>query len=128
MKVLCKSDHPSEKQLNDLNDTFYGNQVLPITPGKQYLVLGMQSTLGNLWIELQGDTGNLISVPLCLFEIMDGRVSRHWIFKRWKDYDFTLWPESFYQEYYHDDLLEGVPNVVSDFRRLLNLLNAEYSN
>ncbi len=46
--------------------------------------------------------------------------------KMWEDGAITLWPPSFYKEFYHDHLSEGVPEVVHDFERIYSLLSAEY--
>jgi hypothetical protein len=69
-------------------------------------------------VDIASDSGYLYPVPLCLFEVIDGRVSQHWQVRQYEDGDLTLWPPSFYREYYHDDLIEGVPEVVDDFRRV----------
>src|SRR4029077_7096980 len=103
-----------------------------ITPGKEYIVFGL--TIGiesdsagkGLFIDHLSDSplGYLVSTPACLFEIVDGTASRHWQLRIQKDGAVTRWPPSFYREYYHDDLSSLVPEVVQDFQRVRQLIEA----
>lgn len=37
-------------------------------------------------------------------------------------------PESFYSDFYHDDLSEGIPEVVEDFTAVCKMIEAESRN
>jgi hypothetical protein len=68
------------------------------------------------------------SVPLCLFNIIENRISRYWKFQVWDNGDILFWPNSFYKPYYHDDLTEGNPEVVADFLKVKRLIDEEASS
>jgi hypothetical protein len=98
--------------------------------GTEYLVLGLTFEFNSSfngtgpYADIQEDSGHLIRVPLCLFEVTDDRPSKYWRLKIWDDTTVTLRPPSFFAEYY-DDLFEGVPEVVQDFNSMRQLMEAE---
>ena len=123
MRVKCKTIYPDDKQLEELGEGFYRNQAFYVTPGGEYTVYDIIFTTGQAgshgtgtWIEMVSDYGHLRNAPLLLFEIVDGRVSRYWERRTWPHGEVTFRPASLYREYYHDDLSEGVPEVVADFQ------------
>lgn len=128
MKVVCKSVHPSAEQIAKLSGRFYRNQSLPITIGKEYLVFAFQVWSGCPWVQVIADTGHLLSIPVVLFDISDGRVSRHWVLRVWDNCDVTEWPADFYEDFFHDDLAEGVSETVNRFHELRVILEAEFDN
>jgi hypothetical protein len=79
------------------------------------------------WVEvlMEPDIPTLIPAPLCLFEIVDPRVSRYWEIHVSDEGMVRLWPPSFYREYYHDDLSDRAPEIVKDFWRVHALIEAE---
>lgn len=132
MKVLCvhsfiDDDLVKKYGFSASGPDFYGR----ISVGTEYVVLGltydpkMSDYAGNPIVEVKDDAGCLTALPIILFEIVDPRPSLYWQIR----YDgggwLTLYPESFYQEYYHDDLSEGVPEVEADFARVCDLLEKE---
>ncbi len=131
MIVKCISQYPTDEQLKDLGPRFFKNRTFHVTVGKEYVVLGLgvavkphSCGLGPS-VEIVTDYGHLTDNPLCLFQIVDGTASRHWEVRETQAGIITLWPSSFYKEYYHDDLSEGVPEVVEDFKRVRALIEAE---
>ncbi|MFC4815679.1 hypothetical protein [Flavobacterium sp. GCM10023249] len=68
----------------------------------------------------------LISIPVELFEIIDSRVSKYWLVS-YANSTTRLWPNEFYKEYFHDDLFEEVPEVLSQFSEVKNKLESEFS-
>lgn len=92
-------------------------------------MIGLTFSFGNIgigcFLENISDYGRLTSAPECLFETVDPRVSKFWELKLLDNGDILLWPPSFYQDYYHDDLSEGVPEIVSDFKRVYQMLEKE---
>lgn len=111
-------------------DQYRFQQAFHVTVGREYLVLGLQFSNGSevhragVWLHLVSDHGHLTWAPLDLFEIVSPRGSRYWV-ARVTDYGLTLWPESLYREYYHEDLAEGVLEIEADFRRVRELLELE---
>jgi len=67
---------------------------------------------------------NLISVPSDLFEIIDSKVSKYWKFKK-EDDSISFWPEEFYDDYFHDDLLEEIPERVKQFADIKKRIDNE---
>jgi len=68
----------------------------------------------------------MTSAPLYLFEVIDDTPSKYWHIKFYKERNsLRMWPKSFYQDYYHDDLSEGFPDIVYDFKQVCELLENE---
>jgi hypothetical protein len=105
-----------------------------VTPGKEYLVLGL-TMMTESWalgagvaLDLIDDSGGWSINPLFLFEVIDPRPSRYWVAKKVGEAELALWPESFFRDYYHDHLTDGVPEVVADFKQVCALLEAEFAD
>ncbi len=95
-----------------------------VTVGKEYVVLGLsydpiaEYHAGKPFVDIKNDNGDLSTVPIYMFEVVDETVSMYWQVKFNGDL-LTLYPESFYRyEYYHEDLADGVPEIKADFERL----------
>lgn len=126
MKVKCISLAPNKQQIEQLGKYYYpGKQEFYLTVGQIYVVFGMQILGGIPWLELASDTNYLFSVPLCLFEIIDARVSQYWEVHMDRDGNLLIWPSSFYRDYYYDDLAEGIKEIVEDFNHVRSLIEAE---
>jgi hypothetical protein len=61
-----------------------------------------------------------------LFEIVDPRPSRFWVARKVNDFTLSLWPEEFYEDYFHDRLSDGEPIGVEAFRRVVDRLENEF--
>lgn len=131
MIVRCMSIYPSELDIVKLVG-FYRRQAFRVTIGMEYIVFGLTFFVNsNLFgtgvvIQFQDDDGNLAFAPLFMFEIVDGRPSKHWEARFYEDGVFQLQPSSFYRAYYHDDLSEGGSEIVEDFRHVRSLMETEY--
>ena len=112
---------------------YFKDQSFHVQAGATYTVLGLTFHIrSNLYgttatVEIADDEGHLATVPLCLFEVVDDRISRHWIIRSWDDGTVALWPRSFFSEFYRDDLSEGMPDVAADYERVKRLIEAEAS-
>ncbi|MFX1412134.1 MAG: hypothetical protein ACFFA6_17475 [Promethearchaeota archaeon] len=129
MRVKCIGLLPNEQQAKQLGPYYFpGEQAFHgLIVGTEYIVFGLEILGGMPWIQLSLEDENyLFSAPLCLFAIVDGRVSRYWE-ARVKNGNLLLWPTSFYREYYHDQLFEGFQDVVEDFERVRALIETEAS-
>lgn len=125
MKVRCISKLPNSEQAQLLGDHFIpGKQEFHLDIGREYIVFGLQILSGEPWIEILSDSGYLRSVPLCLFNIIDGHISKLWEI-RYKDGFLTLWPAAFYDEYFFDDLIEGTEEIVDKFQKIRALIEKE---
>lgn len=102
-----------------------------VTPGTEYVVLGLiykpslSSYAGKPVVEVRNDAGGLSSLPLFLFDITDHSASKYWKVRFNEDGCLALLPESFYSEYFHDDLSEGVPEVRKNFDEVCQCLENE---
>jgi hypothetical protein len=130
MIIRCISSEPSEEQARKLGvgkNYFPGRQEFGLIIGEDYLVFGLTMVDGEPWADiLLSPVDYLHSVPLCLFEIIDKRVSKYWEIGLGPKGNLIIRPSSILnQPYYFDDLSNSVPDVVDDFQRLRGLLDAE---
>lgn len=128
MKVRCVAEFPTEAQAQKLGAGkvyFRGRQAFYVQIGAEYVVFGLRVFAGAPWVDILSESGYLYPVPLCLFEIIDNRLSRYWTIKMYEDGDIILQPPSFFRDYYHDDLIESNKEVLQDFARVRDLLEQE---
>lgn len=130
MRIECISETPTRGQRDKLGPDYRASDH-GVTEGKQYIVFGLQFQDGGkplgrgTWFHVENDTGLLGWVPLPLVRIVDDRVPAFWRISRF-EHGVRLWPAALEQEYFHDDLAEGVPEVVEAFKKLrLRLLEDE---
>jgi hypothetical protein len=120
MLVRCKSAVLSEDQVSALGGNIHA-QAFDVTEHQMYLVLGLtfyaQSRIhgSGIYLEVEDDSGHLVSVPLFLFDIVDGAPSQYWTSRFWEDGTFAYWPASFFNDCYHDQLSDGVADVRRDY-------------
>lgn len=130
MIAKCISKYPTDQQIEVLGD-FNRRQAFGATVGKEYLVLGIAFHINlpgfgtGVQLQFLDDDGDIGFAPLFMFEIVDGRPSKYWEARFYKNGSFEFQPPSFYKEYYHNNLSEGIDEVVNDFKRILALLKAE---
>jgi hypothetical protein len=117
MKVRCLRDRLDESEAERLGGPWRVTGKVLAKPGQVYPVYGLYTSQGEPFIDLRSESGYIVPSPLCLFEVTDGRVHPSWELHNNRD-GITLWPPSFYREYYLDDLIEGVPEVVEEFRKV----------
>jgi hypothetical protein len=117
MKVKCVAASLSPEQKVSLGASEHFDSVYQITIGSIYPVLGLSFIVrskifgSTALVYIQVDSGNLIPVPMCLFEIVDPRPSSYWRAKVYGGFDLLLRPEEFHERYFHDDLSNGVAAV-----------------
>ena len=133
MLIRCISTQPTEEQAQRLGigkNYFPGRQQFGVSVGEKYLVFGLTIMNGEPWVDIMLlPSGYLHSVPLCLFEILDRHVSKYWVIGFGPKGNITIGPPSILdQPYYFDDLSNGVAEVVDDFRRIRELLEAEFQD
>ncbi|QKJ01550.1 hypothetical protein [Yersinia mollaretii] len=130
MKVKCLATSLTAQQKAALGLMDNQDPQYPYTIGQIYTVLAMSSKVGvNAGTLLQLPKipmDYIISVPLCIFDIVDGRPSSYWKIEKLSEYEISLWPEEFYREYFHDDLSDGDPEVVEIFKRVVDKLEKEF--
>lgn len=131
MQIKCISLKLSNDQLSKHGRHAAVTNNYVITINKCYNVFGLTFNFSDFsvgcFVEIISDNNNLVHVPIVLFEIVDNRPSNYWVVKKFSDGTVTLWPPSFYQEFYHDDLSEGVPEIMEDFKRVKEMILSEYN-
>ena len=130
MKIKCLSNQLNNEQVLKLGKT--PKWFSTITPNNEYTVLGVYFSnesvfMKGITFEICSDVQMIETVPACLFEIIDSRVSQFWHAKQ-SDNSFLLWPKEFYQEFFHDDLTDGVPEVVETFKKVVYLMEREFAD
>ncbi len=130
MVVTCRTARLDSAQLARVGRGFSASGAARLSAGKTHVVLGMQLEVDSLlwgtgaWIQIAAADAELLVAPLCLFDVVDGRVSAHWEARAWEDGSLTLWPPSFYAEYYRSDLARGMAAPAAYSRRVRVLLAA----
>ena len=127
MRVRCIREEPTREQAERMR-IFYrgGKQTFGVIKGTEYLVFGLRVVDGVTLVDIAQEFEQLVPVPLWLFEITDHRVPSLWEARQNEDGSLLVWPRSFFdREYYHEDLLEKVPSVIDDFRRVRRRLELE---
>ena len=79
MRVKCIALIPNEEQaeLLGIGKYYYPDMMeFDVIIGEEYVVYSLTFLDGVPWVELATVSGYLHAVPLCLFEIIDGRVSK----------------------------------------------------
>lgn len=132
MKVICRQKSLSGEQRTALG--FSLNQAgvgYELTVGQEYTVLGISFQSQSVWNKgaialLRDDIGRCASVPMCLLEVSDARLSRYWLASKKGEFDISLWPKEFEEEYFLDDLSDGESSVVQIFDQVSRLLDEEH--
>lgn len=128
MKVICINNRLTREQKQALDIAQDNDFKYPFEVGQTYTVLGISggtsSNISNTLLEMP--YFYIFPTPLCLFQIIDDRPSQYWKIQKHGDSRLTLWPEEFYQEYFHDDLSNGFPEVVEIYKRVVEKLEKEF--
>ena len=99
--------------------------------GAEHLVLGLvfsfaSPRLGSgVWVIYQDQGGNGVMLPMTLFELIDPRASRHWVFHRADEHSVALWPPSFTKDYFFDDASNRGTSARSELNAIQKLLEEE---
>jgi hypothetical protein len=130
MKVRCVADHPNTDQVQTLESArlAFPGQQYGVTKNKEYYVYGVHTFNGipHVYVNLRSaDSPQLVSVPLLLFEVIDGHVSRSWEVRHWPDGDLTLWPPPLYEDFFAESVSDGIPEYFEKFDRLRKVIETE---
>jgi hypothetical protein len=125
MKISMRKDWKEQliARGNDREANFF------LREGIEYLVLGISflnknKDNGGVLLEILDDDGNLISLCSQSAEIVDNSPPRNCIVRQ-LDRGLFIWPPIFFQNYFFDDLSDGVPEVVQDFKSLLSEIKGQ---
>jgi hypothetical protein len=132
MKTRCISSRLSDNQVKKIWATkphFQDVRDFGTIVGKEYLVFGISIMDGEPWIDILSESKYLVQAPLCLFEIINRRISKYWVVGFSPHGDFIMRPPSILdQPYYFDDLSEYKPDVLNEFQKIKDLLENEWSS
>ena len=127
MKVICRSDVLTEEQEMEIGLAGMGCRYPHLEVGMTYTVLGLSCGTGipgGTLLDIPGEV--ILPSPLSLFEIVDGRPSRHWLARKTSDSRLVLQPQEFYMEDFHDRLSDLEPALVEIYRQVRQKLEWEY--
>lgn len=125
MLLRCVASTPTHEQEMELGDALVAGETFHLTPGEEYVALGLEFWRGVLWIDFAENDRTLTSAPLFLFELIDGQLSRQWEARRSENGALRLWPPLFFERAFHDRLSNGDPQLVEQFVSLRRELEAE---
>lgn len=132
MWVKCLARRLTEEQRKESGASDRYNPQFQVTEEKEYLVLGISFLVnspvyGNCCLfTVLDDAARCISLPSALFEVMDPRVSQYWVARSNDQFGLTLWPEEFYEEYFHDRVTDYEPEAVAALRAVVRRLESEF--
>lgn len=80
MRVVCVENKVASVSKEILDNYFISYERFDVSIGKEYIVYGMTVYLGTIWYYLADDTYSDYPIwhPSSLFDVVDGRLSRHW--------------------------------------------------
>lgn len=119
MLVVCRREAPTLPDARRLGRHYRaGEQQFPVVVGERYRVYGLRFWVGAPWVDIETNLGYLLTVPLALFDVVDGKVPDIWELRVDAEGDIALLPMAFFDEYFFDDLFEGKAAAVLEFRRV----------
>src|SRR5687768_3774422 len=103
-----------------ITNTLQDGMEYDLKIGNKYLVTGISwipknDSNSRVLYEVINDAGNLRPVPATLFQIHDDRCSKYWVTRFDESGNFSIRPEAFFRDYFHDDLSEGLFDAVKIF-------------
>lgn len=133
MIVKCLTAYPDENQLQRLGPGFLRNHDIYVTVGREYVVLGLTINVDSLtmgigaWIDvlMEPDIPTVIPVPLCLFEIIDPKVSRYWEVRVLSEGFVIFEPPSFSRKSFLENVSDRIPEAVEEFWHVYSLVETE---
>lgn len=132
MIVKCIAQRLTDEQVLAVGPKYLRSQDYHVEVGRKYIVYGLDFVLSHELhlanVHHLNDYGHLASTPMCLFEIVDDRMSSLWITKMIGLDLVAIWPPSFFQKYYHDDLSEGETHIVEDFKKVQHFIDSEFEH
>lgn len=126
MRVRCIRELPPPGQADKLFP-FYRRgtgQVFAVELGREYTVFAIDTGPLTTTFGIADDNGLLYPTPSTLFEIVDATLPTLWVARMNEEGVVSLEPPSF-NEFYFADLADGKPEVVSDFRKVRELLEKD---
>jgi hypothetical protein len=138
MIVRCLSKYGKDLPIEALipQDGFGVNTEFRLIPGKYYIVYGMVLYSGYIWYYICDESDLYCPYwnPSPLFEVVDGRISRYWMFSYKKGIRYfkpqAIWTYSEWADDpdYYDLLTDGEEREVQLFKAYKQLMELEFPN
>lgn len=140
MKIICKSNDIytySGKVRHYLTENVSQSEggLLALTPGKEYVVYGIEIIDGYPWYYLcdDGNAGYPWPYPAPLFDVSDGRISTYWSYKHkmrvvkdtvdlYTHFTFKDWLDD---DFFADRLLDGGAREMNIFQQYKKKMDCE---
>ena len=134
MKIKCLSNKKTSIQDNISSENLSRKQNLIyefLDIEKEYNVYGMIINRGQIWYYICDRVHDLFPIarPAHLFEIIDNRLSRYWVFgiiEGFEKYPSWIFPEWINEPYFQDNLTDGEKREVAVFKSYKELMDLEF--
>lgn len=140
MKIRCSyingSDLPSD--LISVDPNYYSSLKFDLLLDKDYTVYAMTLHHSYIWYYICDETSSTYPIwqPSPLFEVIDPKISRYWIYSYsskttyyWSPHPVWAFPEwAQNPDYYYDMLTDGSENELALFEKYKDLMDLEFSD
>ncbi|WP_152625126.1 hypothetical protein [Xanthomonas albilineans] len=101
--------------------------------GRLYLVLAIslitdENNGSGAVLQILDEHSGISDVPAECFDIIDERVSKHWVARLETDGSLLLWPPEFFSEYFHDDFSDGIFSAREKFNSVVKKMQSEFES
>jgi hypothetical protein len=125
VRVLPSPEHLDDvaatrwKMLHELHNDYF------LFPGREFTVYGLRFADNDVWFLLHNPTGYLQEVSSIFFDVVDRRVSGHWVFRS-EGLGARLFPPDLMDDPYFIDALGDLePSYVHKWATLQKMLDGE---
>jgi hypothetical protein len=133
MRIKCIENKVAKLPEEIVNNFSISDSSFPILKGKEYIVYGMIVHLGYIWYYICDETYSDYPVwhPSPLFEIINGQLSRFWIYSYKEGELSVLRPRWAFPEWannpdFYDKLTDGEEREVKIFKSYKELMDLEF--
>lgn len=134
VKCIAKNGSSLPETCRDSKSGFREDTVFPLQLDKSYQVYGFTLFLGHIWFYICDEHYTYYPRwnPAPLFEVIDGRLSRYWIYGHTRtgknDKTIVAFREWVDDEFYYDKLSDGDRAAVALFARYKKLMDTEFQS
>ena len=133
MRVRCISQSPTNAPTVERDPQFWPTTDYRVEIGEEYFVASiwvLSSSVGPGWgpgavLEILSEIGRLDTVPLSMFEIVDGKLPSEWELRVISADTALIAPPLLFTEYFHDRLSDGEPSAIREFNALILQMERE---
>ena len=130
MRVRCISQSPTNATTVERDPQFWPTTDYRVEVGEEYFVVSIWMYSTSAWgpgavLEILSEIGRLYTVPLSMFEIVDGKLPSEWELRVISADTAFIAPPLLFTEYFHDRLSDGEPSAVREFNALILQMERE---